>query len=211
VDPKRIIHFVLQRRSHFEDGIVPVPSAGTWNLIRDDLANEMTAYALYAFVKQNRYNIQDLLFTKHKEIVPPQADVERVPHEPDVESSDECSDEEFTIPDVQKEFTVDLSHDQWETIEPVEKGRIRKCWILKEGWTDLVSEEVWKVSKLCCAWVFKRGNVHPTSPTAYVKMSAACPECDLFLIAQIESLPAQPGNPVQLVCTIFGEPRLSQE
>lgn len=90
-------------------------------------------------------------------------------------------------------FTIKLSYDVWETIQPVSKPSSSKERVysqLEPGlWTSVLVEHIANNRiKNPCTWAFKRSKVF-IDGKAYAKMYANCKTCGAHLVGEIPKVP----------------------
>lgn len=124
-------------------------------------------------------------------------------------------DEFFETRSSEVVFTVSLSYEVWETIQPIpkecirndksHKTHLRTYYVLQPGvWTNVLSERICRhPKKIICTWSFKRCKVHMNSSVKFITISGKCTTCDATLMGYVEKEPKESEN-VQFCFKMFG-------
>lgn len=181
---------------------VTVPGDEIWEKIREKVGGKKLAKTLYN---------DALKWWAEKDVAEIDANIEQ-PNEPtdiseptnisiEISAPSDCESDEsyFASEDEAPQaddinFSISLSHEVWETIQPVEVQHRRKdkshqtntrlYHELPPGlWTNVLSDRIAQHRiQNPCTWTFKRAKVHPNGKK-YINISGLCTTCDAILIA----------------------------
>lgn len=187
------------------------PASNIWETLRKgpEIAKKMSAKAIYSAalrwwtdknensdlgnisVESNPTNLADMSY----ETDPPEAS--------DSDGSYCSGDDKPRANDIN--FSISLSKDAWETIQPIatknrrndksHKVDQRTYYTLPPGlWTNILTDKIAQHRiKNPCTWSFKRAKVYPNGEK-YIKFSAKCTTCDAYLIGELSKIPKKGEN-----------------
>lgn len=194
-----------------EKGSVVAPKNEIWKIFSNDQAinNKMTSKAIYtealnwwAKRKHDETGSGDEQ-NEHKSLE--NSDISLEVSSPNATKSDESyksssheSNSESKSSDIN--FSITLSHDVWQTIQPVAKeykrkekkrnSKIKTYYVLEPGlWTHILIERIaqHRINNPC-TWSFKRAKVY-NDGKIYIKLFARCATCGAHLIGQVPKKP----------------------
>lgn len=160
--PKVNVNYLLEVLKTFGSEIIEnlgKSSAPVWNKISQQLNGEMSASAVYTFIKCNRHNCQAILHLSEDD-----TEIIKSSEESSLESEDEIFQTECY-------FTVDSQ--TWSSIIS------DSC--LKDGWTDIFFDSITSQLKTTCISMFKRHKVRSQNVHYYFMCDGYCAECKATL------------------------------
>ena len=187
-----------------ESGLLKPRSSSCW-LDAASILN-ISPVSLEATVRQNRHNILNLLRRHygHQE-----SDCDSIASTDMSSSSSSYSPVVFpskAFLDFEGELSI--TWEQWEKIAPIatrycNKKGSRKYNILKPGWTDFIVEEIWKLFKIPCTYIFKGCKVHEQENSKYYFLiRGMCKECKAVIRGFCFKKPSENDNVVINIKTI---------
>ncbi|CAI6376027.1 unnamed protein product [Macrosiphum euphorbiae] len=186
--PTDIIKAIEDNKMFFQSGI-PVPSDLSWTKIANTLNNLLTPKHLYTIVKNNRYNVQQVLAKEHTELT-----IENISSEESEIESNECKE-------IMK-FNIVLTVDEWKEIGPkitkyncqnktFSKTNQKSYFVLEPyQWTNVIHKHFHAHCGIPCAISYKRANVHPGG-NMYLKIVGSCSSCNSRFTGEMENEPGE--------------------
>lgn len=193
-----------------EKGFVVEPKHEIWTEFRNDkrINKNMTPKAIYTEalkwwkqMKANKLNSGGEQKDKSLET----SDISLEISSPKASKSDESY--ELSSPESCSEskssginFSITLSHDVWQTIQPVVReykrkeryrnSKLKMYYVLEPGlWTHILVERIAKHRiNNPCTWSFKRAKVYDGGKV-YIKICASCKTCDAILAGKVVKKP----------------------
>lgn len=172
-----------------------------WNRIRNDdrINKAMTAGALYTEALKWYKEISNIETIPDKTIEKKIKDISLELSQSESASAD--SDTDFNENEsVDFCFSFKLTHEIWQTIQPVQKQyerrdkthkkQLRTYHVLEPGlWTNVLIERIAEHRKnIICTWAFKRAKVYVEGEN-YITLSATCKTCRAYLIGYVTHAP----------------------
>lgn len=186
-----------------EKGSIVFPKENIWTIISNDesVKNKMTPKAIYTEAL--------VWWKKHDEPNDEQKqdttwEISDISLE--ISSPKNQSDENYTSSSVSEtkrgdiNFSITLTNEVWETIQPVaseykrkEKKRnakLKTYYVLKPGlWTHVLAERIAKHRNgTPCTWSFKRAKVY-NNGKVYITLTANCKTCKALLVGKVSKQP----------------------
>jgi len=185
--PTDIIKAIEDNKNLFQNGI-PIPSDSSWTKIANTLNNILTPKHLYTIVKNNKYNVQQVLAKE------PELPIENILSEES--ENDSIESEEIMI------FNIVLSVEEWKEIGPkikkyncqdkkFSKVNQKSYYVLEPyQWTNVIHKHFRAQCGMPCAISYKRANVHPGG-NIYLKIVGSCSSCNSRFTGEIENEPEE--------------------
>lgn len=103
-------------------------------------------------------------------------------------------------------ITLDIENDVWQKIAPetkqyTENKRLRSYEALQGTWTDILAKRCYELTKIPCAFIFKRAKICNSADSIWLKISGKCKECDSKFQGHCLSRP-KPGNGISIAVTL---------
>lgn len=192
--------------------VIAVPSSEVWERLRDRFEHKVTTKYIYTIVKQNRYNVWDLLGIQEPINLGRDGDAS-------IFESNDDSDTLETLHQPESsqiiKFTVTLSAQEWSVMKPVDRlyantGTHKSAYVSNRNyeilqpfhWTHVINEHFWSHTKLPCSLKFKKARVSPGGVN-YVYMIGSCSECNSTITGVIRHVPEE-NTKVLIDCQYVG-------
>lgn len=170
-------------------------SQSVWNDAIVKMRNEMSAKHMYLYISRNDHKIQDMLRKWHG--------IERSLEILISEKNSSC-DSNWSMNTSHESLpllrvTITISGDDWNSIREHDvsyKGRNYK--VLRQGWTDVLQEQLWREHKLPCCYTFKNPKVNENPREQYLSIKGSCIECGVGINLYASDKPTEDGLTLQV-------------
>lgn len=176
---KKLLAELLVRTEYkiVDDNGKILPPSNAYNIIYNNISlamlqsgSRMTAKHVYTMLKNNRNGLYDHVLRMFK-----------INHDEINVRSKESVLEISNCANINKQtFNLVILAKNWSEIKPSKKMYSKREYvILKSGqWSHIFAEEIWKQTKIICAFSFKRAKVYTAKDAkCYAYFEAKCKQC----------------------------------